>query len=69
MLPRAVLARLYRLLAGRERGRGVGDGRGGDTARRQVARGLEVLLAVQQPGLRGRAVPAGPPELLVIPVQ
>jgi hypothetical protein len=60
---------LYRLPAGRERGRDVGDGRGGDTARGQVARGLEVLVAVQQPGLRGRAVPAGPPELLVVRVQ
>ena len=69
VLPRTGPARLARLLARRERGRDVGDGPDGDTARGQVARGVEVLVPVQQPGLRGRAVPAGPPELLVVRVQ
>jgi hypothetical protein len=56
-------------LAGRKRGRDLIHHRVGDAARGQVTHHLEILIPVEQPGLRWRAVPAGPAELLVVPVE
>src|ERR1700722_6163992 len=56
-------------LPGRGPGRGLRHGRAGDASRDQVARHLEIVVAVPQPHLRWPGVPAGAPDLLVIRIQ